>query len=142
MTKSTWFARTSALLFLAANSIVGIAGCSDDDDSSGPGGGGAVATYPRSVTVEYKVTSTTGLAEAAIIYENESGGKTVEDALPIPFTKTFTRTVNQYDQLGLSVQAPVGGSATAEILVDGKSVDSKTFSGSSIISGTVIHIFP
>ncbi|MDF2695587.1 MAG: hypothetical protein K0S65_3970 [Labilithrix sp.] len=126
-------------VFFVAAMLMGTAACGDDEDS---GGGQQQATSPREVTVEYKVTSTSGLTKADVTYVNESGGRDTADDVALPFTKQVTRTVKQFDNLALSVSADVGGSLTAEILVDGKSVDTKTFSGTSIIFGSSVYVFP
>jgi hypothetical protein len=119
--------------------LVGTAACGDDEDSSG---GQQQAAYPREATVEYKVTSTSGLTKADVMYVNDSGGRASEDDVVLPFTKKVTRTVKQFDDVALSVTASVGGSLTAEIFVDGKSVDTKTFSGTSVVTGSAVYIFP
>lgn len=126
---------------VAAMCLLGTAGCSDDDEA-GSSSGTPAAAYPREVAVEYKVTSTSGLTTANVLYVNESGGMASEENVALPFSKKLTRSVKQYDSLGLSVTSKVGGSLTAEILVDGSSVDSKDFSGTSTVSGTVPYVFP
>lgn len=119
-------------------SMLALGGCGSDDTSTNGGGGGA---YPRDVEIEYKVTSP-GFAAADVIYENESGGNASESAVALPFSKKISRTVKQYDAAVINAQAEGGGQLDVEILVDGTSVEKKTFSATDVVvSGSVVYIF-
>lgn len=134
--------RRRALLLLALVTL-GASACDDDGGSDGPsgGGGGQGSVYPRQVVVEYRVSSKTDLKTADVLYTNESGGLSNEDGVALPFSKKLARSVNQGDSLSLSVSARSGGELTAEIRTDDEVVETKSFSGTSVISGTAIHLF-
>ena len=132
--------RMARALVVSASCVLGVASCSDDDDASGQPPAGAAA-YPRQVAIEYRITSTTGITEADITYKNETGGNSAEDKAALPFSKKFNRSVKQFDGLGVGVNASEGGSITAEILVDEKVVDSKTFTGTSAFGGSSSYLF-
>ena len=118
--------------------LLGAAACGDD------GGETAMPSdvYPRQVAIEYKVTSTTGLAKANVMYTNDTGGFTTDDGAALPFSRSLTRTVKQYDSLSLSVASTTPGALDIDILVDGAVVETKTFSGTTVVSGSSIYAFP
>lgn len=125
-------------LGLGFASMLALGGCSSDDTSTNGGGG---ATYPRSVEIEYKVTSP-GFATADVLYANETGGNASETAVALPFSKKISRSVKQYDTAVINAQAAGGGQLDVEILVDGTSVEKKTFSASDVVvSGSVVYMF-
>jgi len=114
-----------------------VASCSKDDDGQPETGD----SYPKEVNVEYRVTSTTGLASADVLYVNASGGRTSVDNVALPYSIKLKRTVNKLDNLAISFSKGASGEAKAEILVDDKVVETETFSGTSYISGTIVHLF-
>lgn len=114
---------------------------SSDDNTSSPGGGSETATYPRTVTIEYRVTSPT-LKEADIIFTNETGGMDNLQKQQLPFSKTFTRSVKQFDDASVSPTSTEGGTLEATVLVDGKEVEKKSFSGTTVATGSAVYIFP
>ena len=120
--------------------FVGAVSCSDPADAGGGALGGAA--YPRQVALEYKVTSTTGIATALVRYTNDSGGEATVDDAPLPFSATLTRSVKQYDIVKLGASASNGGALTTELLVDGKPVDTKTSSGTSSVTAVSMYSFP
>jgi hypothetical protein len=127
------------VLLLAAGLFVS---CSKDknDDPTPPGGG-----YPKEVTVTYKVTKVSGnMTQCRIDWFNESGGLTVEQNAIFPVTRTFKRTVNQYEYVGITAVTGGPGSIKIEVLVDNVVVDSKTNSGTTTGSfgGEAKYIFP
>jgi hypothetical protein len=124
-----WNRRSVGLLAIVG--ALSLVGCGGDDEPS----------YPRSVTVEYKVTSSSGLTEADVRYTNETGGSSSEDAVRLPYSKKFTRSVKAYDSLALSADSNPGGALTTEILVDDKSVVQQSHSATEFIHGTVVHVF-
>lgn len=108
-------------------------GCKKDDNKN-PG-------YPKTVTIEYKITAT-GINKCDIIYTNETGGNTSLTDQALPFSKKFVRTVKQFDALSLGITALGNGSIKAEMFVDNNLVKTETFSGNSVIVGTPAYIFP
>jgi hypothetical protein len=113
--------------------VVMFASCGKDKD--GPGQSGS---YPKEVSIEYRVTTSSGLAKINISYTNETGGHTVLSDSAIPFTKKFKRTVNMGDDASVGVTSCT---VKVEILVNDKVVKSEVFSGNEIISGSVIFPF-
>lgn len=111
----------------------------DDDDSPNP------SSYPKSVSIQYKVSSASGFTQALQLqYTNESGGIASMTNEPLPFTKTITKTVNRYDVLILSFGAVGAGELKGEILVNGTVAVTKSFTGtssSSTVPGQVTYTF-
>lgn len=117
--------------------------CSNDDDNGGNDGNNQ--GYPREVTITYKVTSSSTQV-ADIYYLNEEGGQTQLGNEPLPFTKTMTVTVNQFD--GFLVSGSIIGpdntnlDMRAEVLVDGGSKDiSNCSSNEGYISCSATYVF-
>jgi hypothetical protein len=124
---------------LAASVLIVSASCSKDDDGPEP----PPSSYPKNVSVEYRVTSTSGLATAgSIMYTNATGGSTTVSNSALPFSKKVDFTVNRYDNVALSVTHPSSGALKLDILVDNVVVKSQEFSSSPVITGTVPYIFP
>lgn len=111
--------------------------CGKDDDNNPETG----SSYPRDVNVEYRVTSTSGLKNGDVIYTNETGGNTILDNVTLPYSVKFKKNVKQFDNLAINFSAMTSGDAKAEILVNDKVVETKTFSGTSIITGSAVYIF-
>jgi hypothetical protein len=126
---------TNKLFFLFAlvAATVFTTSCKKDDE------GGTAGGYPKTVEITYKVTGS--LAKADILYTNDSGGNDFLTDTALPFTKTITRTVKRYDSLGLGCTAYEGGNVKLEILVDGTVVDTKTFTGTEVVSQTASYFF-
>lgn len=97
--------------------------------------------YPKEVMIQYKVTSTSGLSTANIIYTNETGGNTSLSNQSLPFTISFKRIVKQYDIIALTGSVFTSGSLKFEILIDGTLVDSKTATGTNSVSGSAGYAF-
>ena len=134
MKKTTILTRLSVLvlttLFLNA--------CSKSDDPK--------PSYPKDVSVQYKISGT-GLGKIEILrYTNATGGTTSLTETTIPFSVSFNRTVNAGDDLVLSVLHSIPSStdplsAKLEIYVDNKLVETETYEGTGRVSGAVVHIF-
>lgn len=134
MKKTTILTRLSVLvlttLFLNA--------CSKSDDPK--------PSYPKDVSVQYKISGT-GLGKIEILrYTNATGGTTSLTETAIPFSVSFNRTVNAGDDLVLSVLHSIPSStdplsAKLEIYVDNKLVETETYEGTGRVSGAVVHIF-
>jgi hypothetical protein len=122
---------------LAASVLIVSASCGKDDDDPAP------SSYPKNVSIEYKVSSPSGLNTAgSVIYKNETGGLTTLSNVALPFSKKINVTVNRYDNLSVTVTHPVSGTMKLEILVDNVVAKSQEFTGTPAISGTVPYVFP
>jgi hypothetical protein len=132
--KTNWF-KMMALPCLMM--VFLLTSCGKDDDN-GPETGNS---YPRDVNVEYRVTSSTGLAKGDVLYHNETGGNTSLDNVTLPYSVKFKKNAKQMDNLAINFTALGNGDAKAEILVDDKVVETKTFSGTTVIGGTAVYIF-
>lgn len=130
--------RRLSILLLAAGLFVSCSKDKNDDPAPGPGG------YPKEVNVTYKVTALSGnITSCRIDWFNASGGMTTEQAAAMPITRTFKKTVNQYETLSFSVASGVPGSLKLEILVGNDVVKTQNFSGSTgSFAGTLTYIFP
>lgn len=122
-------------LFLLAFSAILFISCRSDSNDDNSGGN----TYPKQVSITYRITSTTKSSLFHIAYKNEIGGTTEVNNPALPFTKTFTRTVNQFDNLSLSCSSTTSQTVKLEILVDNKVVNS-TENTNTISS--VAYVFP
>lgn len=98
--------------------------------------------YPKDVTIEFRVTTTTsGLNAADVTYDNETGGRSDIDNAAIPFSKKITKKVDKYETLGLSVTAARAGNLKTEILVNDKVVKTETYTSTSIVHGVLVYQF-
>lgn len=116
-------------------SVAIFASCSKDKKDDDGGG------YPKNVTIEYKVTSSSGLNAADLIYLNETGGNSIVDGAALPFSKKFTKQVKNYEMALINVTATSGGTIKVEILVNDKVVKSETLTGNTIVHGSVGYQF-
>lgn len=112
--------------------------CSKDHNDAPENGN---STYPKEVNIEYRVSAVSGVTTGRVLYVNSTGGNTTIDQVSLPYSVKLKRTVNQLDDLGLSFSAVASGEAKSEILVDNQVVASKTFSGTSYLSDTVVYLF-
>lgn len=132
--------KTLLLFTVILSSFFILQGCKKDkDDSPAP------ATYPKTVNIQYKVTSAAGFTQLLQLqYTNETGGIASQTNTPLPFNKTLSKTVNKYEVLILSFAAVGAGQLKGEILVDGTVVATKSFTGdtgSSTVPGQVTYTF-
>lgn len=98
--------------------------------------------YPKTVTIEYKVTAlSAGLNKLNIRYVNESGADTDLSNQSLPFTKTVKKSVTYGESAVLSINSDAPGSAKLEIYVDGKPVSSASPSSQQYLSGIVQYAF-
>jgi Mycobacterium membrane protein len=112
------------------------AGCSKDDAGNGN-------TYPKTVSVEYKLIPTAGITNAStIVYTNETGGNSSLSNTALPFSAKFSRSVNRSTGIAVGVTASGNGSIRCEIIVDGKVIVSETYTGNSVITGSSAYVFP
>ncbi|MBD2769350.1 hypothetical protein IC235_15790 [Hymenobacter sp. BT664] len=110
-------------LLLSGFTLAFAVSCSKDD---------ATPAGAREYQVEYRISSTTAPASDYISYDNESGGTTTMNNVPLPATYRFKRTMKQGDHVGLLASLD-GGTATSEItasiLLDGREVKKETGRG-------------
>ncbi len=128
----------------AAILMTGFAACKKDSNNNTPTPTPTPTptAYPKTVNIEYTLTKVTGIdSVSTIAYTNESGGTSSASNVRLPFSKKITRTVNRYDNLGYGFNAAGTGSVQMKILVDGTVVKDQTFSGTTVISGTLPYIF-
>ena len=112
-------------------------GCKKDGGSTPK-----LGSYPKTVNVEYRITSSSGLPFCDVLYTNATGGRTSVDSATLPYSVKFSRTVNAGDLIGVLGSYRGGGSLTPQILVDGQVVKTETFTaGSTIVSGSIAYSF-
>ena len=110
-------------LLLSGLTLATAAGCSKDD---------ATPTGPKEYQVEYRVSSPTAPVSDYISYDNESGGTTTLNNVPLPAIYRFKRTMKRGDHLTLLTSLDGGTAAaeiTATILLDGREVKKETGRG-------------
>lgn len=133
-----WTKHPVRILTLLLSCALLFTACKKDKDENPAGGGG----YPKDVTIEYRVTTTTStLKKAGVTYINETGGHSTEDAVALPFSKKFKKNVKQYDVILIQGSAYEAGNLKLEILVNDKVVKTESFSGTSIITGSTAYGF-
>ena len=123
---------TVLLMFFSAILLVSCRSDNSDNNSSSN-------SYPKQVSITYKISSTTTSSLLHIAYKNETGGTTDVNNPSLPFTKTFTRTVNQFDNLSLSCSSNTAQTVKLEILVDNKVVN---FTENTNTISSVAYVFP
>lgn len=84
-------------------------------------------TYPKQVSITYRVSSTTTNSLVSITYDNETGGQTTANNPTLPFTKTITKTVNKYNVITLGYFVNPAQSVKLEILVNTQVVKSQDY---------------
>lgn len=109
---------------------------------------GNASRYPREVNIEYRVTKVSGSSSELAYgsYTNATGGNNFFDNAPIPFTVKFRRSVEQGEAIAFAFTENNNGQNTsstlrAEILVDNQVKESKLFSGSSPVIGSIAYVF-
>ena len=123
---------TVLLMFFSAILLVSCRSDNSDNNSSSN-------SYPKQVSITYKISSTTTSSLLHIAYKNETGGTTDVNNPSLPFTNTFTRTVNQFDNLSLSCSSNTAQTVKLEILVDKKVVN---FTDNTSTISSVAYVFP
>lgn len=125
--------KTKLVYFLVAIfASLTIISCNRDNDDSGSN------SYPKQVSVTYKVTSTTASAATLVQYKNETGGNTDVPNAALPYTKTFNRTVNKNDVLSLGYGTNTSQTVKLEILVNNVSMKTQTFTSTA---GAITYTF-
>ncbi len=90
-------------------------------------GSGDANTYPKQVSITYRVSSTITNSLVSIIYDNETGGQTTADNPALPFTKTITKTVNKNNIITLGYFVNPAQTVKLEILVNNQVVKSQVY---------------
>ncbi|MEM0354935.1 MAG: hypothetical protein QXW79_05130 [Thermoplasmata archaeon] len=106
--------------------------CSDDDPRK---------KYPRNVSIQYKVTTTTSGLTANISYTNSTGGESDTGFIPLPFSTNFSKKVEFGELLILSAITNDPGQIQLEIIINNNSVKKQTFQSASFVTGTIIYQF-
>ncbi len=119
--------KSLAVIFLMVILVIFSNSCRSDSNDDNPSG----STYPKQVSITYKVTSTTTSSASLIKYTNETGGNTDVPTPSLPFTKTFNRTVNKGDVITLAYGTNANQSVKLEILINNASVKSQEFTSTS-----------
>ena len=109
--------------------------CRSDSNDDNP----SWSTYPKQVSIIYKVTSATTSSASNIKYKNETGGDTDVANPSLPYSKTINRTVNKGDVLTLAYGTNTNQTVKLEILVNNASVLSQEF---TTTSGAIVYQFP
>lgn len=122
--------KTLSVVFSVAIFMLFINSCSKDD--------AGVDSYPKQVSVTYKVTSSTTSSAFLVQYRNETGGTVDVTNATLPYTKTFNRTVNQSDVLSLGYGTNAIQTVKLEISVDNVVVKSQEFTSTS---GAIVYLF-
>ncbi|GAB3244048.1 hypothetical protein GCM10027346_41330 [Hymenobacter seoulensis] len=110
-------------LLLSCAALATATSCSKDD---------ATPSGPTEYQVEYRISSATAPTSDYISYDNERGGITTLNNVPLPATYRFKRTMKQGDHLSLLASLDGGTAAseiTASILLDGREVKKETGRG-------------
>jgi len=92
--------------------------CKKDDVNS-------PASFPKQVTISYKVTSSTTNSLTSISFTNETGGLSTVTSPTLPFTKTLTKTVTKYEIVTVGYGTNPAKDVRLEILVNNQSVKSQ-----------------
>ncbi|SDD32417.1 hypothetical protein [Niabella drilacis] len=90
-------------------------------------GSGTDNTYPKQVSITYKVSSTTTNNLASITYDNETGGQTTANNPTLPFTKVITKTVNKNNIVTLGYFVNPAQTVKLEILINSEVVKSQVY---------------
>ena len=120
-------AKSLAVIFLTVLLAIFSNSCRSDSNDDNPSG----STYPKQVSITYKVTSTTTSSAFLIQYTNETGGNTDVPTPSLPFTKTFNSTVTKGDVITLAYGTNANQSVKLEILINNASVKSQEFTSTS-----------
>ena len=84
-------------------------------------------TYPKQVSITYRVSSTTTNNLVSITYDNETGGQTTVNNPTLTFTKTITKKVDKYNIITLGYFVNPAQTVKLEILVNDEVVKSQVY---------------
>lgn len=127
------FKKSAILTAVAILSIFLISCRSDSNDD-----GNSSNSYPKQVTITYKVTGINTSTAAIVTYKNETGGLTNLENVTLPYSKTITRTVNKYDDASLGYGTNTNTNVKLEILVNNTVQKSQEYTSTS---GAIVYLF-
>lgn len=99
---------------------------------------GPEVNYPKQVTITCKVSSSSTAAATVITYTGETGTIVTVPAPALPYSKTFTRTVNKNDVISLGYGTNLPQQVKLEILVNDQVKKSAPFTSTS---GAIDYLF-
>ncbi len=99
---------------------------------------GPEVNYPKQVTITCKVSSSSTAAATVITYTGETGAMVTVPAPALPYSKTFTRTVNKNDVINLGYGTNLPQQVKLDILVNDQLFQSETFNATS---GAIVYTF-
>ena len=107
-------------LALAASLSFTALGCSE----------GAGGSYPKDVSIEYVVSSSTDNAQADITYSDSAGEDKGAGLVSLPYSVTVERTIEEFDSVSMSASVPFSlttpDDLVLEVKVDGETVATQT----------------
>ncbi|UPT69862.1 MAG: hypothetical protein M0D53_12045 [Flavobacterium sp. JAD_PAG50586_2] len=107
--------------------------CSSDDNDSGGN------SYPKEVSITYKVSSSNTTSAQAVSYKNATGGMATVTNVALPYTITVNRTVNEGDDASIGYSsANASANVTLQILVDNSVVKTQNF---TVGTGAIQYLF-
>lgn len=112
MKKSTF---SFAIVFI----VILFAACKKNDSA------GSNSSFPKQVSITYRVTSTAQDSLNLITYSNETGGNSTVNNPRLPFTKTISKTVNKYEIISLGYFVNPAKVVKMEVLIDDQIVKSQ-----------------
>ena len=128
-------AKSLAVIFLTVLLAIFSNSCRSDSNDDNPSG----STYPKQVSITYKVTSTTTSSATIVQYRNETGGITDIANPSLPYSKTISRTVNKGDILSLAYGTHTNQTVKLEILVNNVVVKSEE---NTTTAAAIVYQFP
>ena len=129
------FKSLSVILLTVFLAIFSLSCRHDSNDDNPPSG----STYPKQVSITYKVTSATTSSASIINYKNETGGDTDVANPSLPYSKTINRTVNKGDVLTLAYGTNTNQTVKLEILVNNVVVKSEE---NTTTASAIVYQFP
>lgn len=119
-------------IVIAGLLLLFLASCKKND--SGTGG-----TYPRQVSITYRVSSTSTNNLLLITHENETGGLTTVNNPVLPYSKTVSMSVNKYTITTLGFAVNPAKTVKLEILVDNQVVKSQDYTSANAAMSYTFH---
>jgi len=118
--------------FFVIVTMISFTGCSKDSP---------LDDYPKNVTIKYKVSSSISDVTANIEYINETGDDSEDDNVNLPYIKTVSKKVDYAEIIKLVASSDDAEDLHLEIIVDGKTMESKTFESSTYNIGVLMYLF-
>lgn len=105
-----------------------IGSCSKDKDNANPG------PEPKEYQVEYRITAVNYVQARSVVYRDATGNQVTDEYVSLPKAYAFKRVMKSSDVLSVGafpLSGDAAASVTCTILLDGKSVSTKTDPGPS-----------